>query len=205
MASILTNFTPLILNKQMNKIKAIGLLTGIFLSVIVSAQKTMVYTHKDSEYETAIGLFQKEKYGAAQKSFVKVIETHNDPQSLVRIDAEYYNAICAIELFNKDGELFLKQFIKNHPESSKVKTAYFYLGKYNYFKKKYKDVLKWFDKVDVYDLTKDELAEFYFKRGYSYFMENKFPEAKKDFNEIKDVDNKYASSAKYYYAHIIDK
>ena len=103
MASILTNFTPLILNKQMNKIKAIGLLTGIFLSVIVSAQKTMVYTHKDSEYETAIGLFQKEKYGAAQKSFVKVIETHNDPQSLVRIDAEYYNAICAIELFNKDG------------------------------------------------------------------------------------------------------
>ena len=186
----------------MNKIKGIGLLTGILLSVIVSAQKTMVYTHKDAEYETALELFQKEKYGAAQKSFVKVIETHNDPQSLVRIDAEYYNAICAIELFNKDGELFLKQFIKNHPESSKVKTAYFYLGKYNYFKKKYKDVLKWFDKVDVYDLTKDELAEFYFKRGYSYFMENKFPEAKKDFNEIKDVDNKYASSAKYYYAHI---
>lgn len=186
----------------MNKIKLVGLLIGIFISATITAQKTTIYTHKDAEYETAIELFQKEKYGAAQKSFTKVIETHTDLQSLVRIDAEYYNAICAIELFNKDGELFLKQFIKNHPESAKVKSAYFYLGKYNYYKTKYKEVLNWFEKVDVYDLTKDELAEFYFKRGYSYFMENKLTEAKKDFNEIKDIDNKYASSAKYYFAHI---
>ncbi|MEI6487669.1 MAG: tetratricopeptide repeat protein [Bacteroidota bacterium] len=186
----------------MNKIKAIGILMGIFLSVIVSAQKTNIYTHKDLEFEKGIELFQKEKYGAAQKSFMKIMEVYTDPQSLVRIDAEYYHAICAIELFNKDGELFLKQFVKNHPESAKVKAAYFYLGKYNYRKKKYKEVLNWFEKVDVYDLTKDELAEYYFKRGYSYFVENKIVEAKKDLNEIKDIDNKYASSAKYYYAHI---
>ncbi len=88
----------------------------------------MVYVHADAEYKTGIDLFQKEKYGAAQKSFVKVMESDRDPQSLIRIDAEYYNAICAIELFNKDGELFLKKFVREHPESPKVKMAYFYFN-----------------------------------------------------------------------------
>lgn len=190
----------------MNKLKVIVSAVGFFISLsfttAVFAQQTMIYVHEDAEFKTAIELFQKEKYGAAQKSFTHIIESHTDPKSLVRIDAEYYNAICAIELFNKDGELFMRQFVKDHPESPKVKSAYFYLGKYNYRKKKWKDALDWFAKVDVYDLTTDELAEFYFKRGYSYFSADKFAEAKKDFYEIKDVDNKYAAAAKYYFAHI---
>jgi TolA-binding protein len=186
----------------MNKLKIVGLAVGLFIAVSAFAQKTVIYTHDDAEFKMGLELFQKEKYGAAQKSFTKVIESHHDIQSLTRIDAEYYNAICAIELFNKDGELLLKQFVKDHPESPKVMTAYFYLGKYNYRKKKYRDAINWFQKVDIYDLTIEELAEFYFKCGYSFFEENKFTEAKKEFYEIKDVDNKYAASAKYYYAHI---
>jgi tetratricopeptide (TPR) repeat protein len=186
----------------MNKLNKFVLSITVFLSVSVLAQKTIVYTHQDAEFEKAIELFQKEKYGAAQKSFLETIKSHTDLQSLIRIDAEYYNAICAIELFNKDGELYLKEFIAEHPESPKMKTACFYLGKYNYRKKKYKEALDWFEKVDVYDLTTDELAEFYFKRGYSFFERDKFIESKKDLYEIKDIDNKYASAAKYYYAHI---
>lgn len=171
-------------------------------SCILFAQKTTVIVHEDADYKIGVELFQKEKFGAAQKHFNKIIESHTNLQSLVRIDAEYYSAICAIELFNKDGELFLKQFIKNHPESPKVKLAYFYLAKYNYRKKKYKETLEWLERVDIYELTSDELAEFYFKRGYCYFNQNKIVEAKKDFYEIKDVDNKYAGAAKYYFAHI---
>ncbi len=189
----------------MNQLKVIALAAVLFFSAAgntrLLAQRTTVYIHEDVEFKTGVELFQKEKYGAAQKSFAKVIETH-PPYSLVRVDAEYYKAICAIELFNKDGELFLKQFIKDHPESPKVRTAYFHLGKYNYRKKKWRETLDWFSKVDIYDLNKDELAELYFKRGYAYFSTEKFTEAKKDFYEIKDVDNKYAAAAKYYHAHI---
>ncbi|MFL5765505.1 MAG: tetratricopeptide repeat protein [Bacteroidia bacterium] len=187
----------------MNRLTGLVLAAGLFLSVSLRAQKTQILLDDDAAFKKGIELFQKEKYGAAQRTFRTVIETHKDPQSLVRIDAEYYNAICAIELFNKDGELYLKQFITDHPESPKVKTAYFYMGKYNYRRKKYHDGIDWFNKVDIYDLTTEELAEFYFKRGYCYFESNKFAEAKKDFYEIKDVDNMYAASAKYYYAHIL--
>ncbi len=187
----------------MKNLKGFVLAVGLFFAISAVAQKTVHVLHEDSEFKTGIELFQKEKYGAAQKSFSKVIEANSDSHSLIRIDAEYYNAICAIELFNKDGELYLKQFIVDHPENPKVKLAYFYLGKYNYRKKKYHDAIEWFEKVDIYDLTTEELAEFYFKRGYSFFESNKLGEAKKDFYEIKDVDNKYAAAAKYYYAHIL--
>lgn len=191
----------------MSKTRSVALV-AVFLFIFTGwaalfAQKTTVFINEDAEFKTGVELFQKEKYGAAQKSFTKVITTHPDKHSLIRIDAEYYNAICAIELFNKDGEYYLKQFVKNYPESPKVDDAYFYLGKYNYIKKKYKDANEWFDKVDIYELTTEELAEFYFKRGYSYFSIGTFDLAKKDFYEIKDVDNKYAASAKYYYAHIL--
>src|ERR1043165_4424535 len=187
----------------MNRFTGIVVAAGLFISISLSAQKTQIYLEDDAGFKTGLELFQKEKYGAAQKSFLEVIESHKDPQSLIRIDAEYYHAVCAIELFNKDGELYLKQFIADHPESPKVGFAYFNLGKYNYRKKKWRDALQWFEKVDVYDLTTEELAEFYFKRGYSFFETKKLAEAKKDFYEIKDVDNKYAAAAKYYYAHIL--
>ncbi len=190
----------------MNKLKAIGFAAAFIIiltgAASVFAQKTIMAVHEDAEFKTGIELFQKEKFGAAQKSFSKVILSQNNLQSLVHIDAEYYKAACAIELYNKDGEWLLKQFIKDHPESPKVKTAYFYLGKYNYSKKKYRDAIDWFEKVDIYDLTTEELSEYYFKHGYSNFTEAKYVAAKKDFYEIKDVDNKYAASAKYYYAHI---
>jgi TolA-binding protein len=191
----------------MSKLRAVAFVAFFFVTLFgvstVFAQKTVVLIHEDVEFKNAIELFQKEKFGAAQKSFNKIISSHNNLNSSIRSDAEYYSAICAIELFNKDGEFYLKQFITNYPESPKVKNAYFYLAKYNYIKKKYTEANEWFDKVDIYDLTTEELAEFYFKRGYSYFMTEKIDLAKKDFYEIKDIDNIYAASAKYYYAHIL--
>ncbi|HEY4800644.1 MAG TPA: tetratricopeptide repeat protein, partial [Bacteroidia bacterium] len=148
-------------------------------------------------------LFQKQKYSSAQKQFEKIAARYEaESDNLLRIDAEYYSALCALELFHKDAELRLKDFIEIHPESPRVQSACFQLGRYNYRKKLYSKALEWFEKVDVYDLNNEELSEFYFKRGYSYFEVENTEKAKKDFFEIKDIDNKYAAPATYYFAHI---
>lgn len=176
---------------------------AFLLCTSVFAQKTLVYTNPDADFKMGLELFQKQKYGSAQKQFIKIVGQYGkEPNNLVRVDAEYYSALCALELFNKDSELLLKKFIANHPESPKVQAAYFQLGKYNYRKKQYNKALDWFSKVDIYDLNNEELSEFYFKRGYSYFEEDSTGKAKKDFFEIKDVDNKYSASATYYFGHI---
>ncbi|HXB40816.1 MAG TPA: tetratricopeptide repeat protein, partial [Bacteroidia bacterium] len=174
----------------------------LFLCEFSFAQKTTIYTDADREYKTGTELFDKKKYGAALKSFQNIIETNKNPKSLIRIDAEFYAAACAIELVNKDGEWRMKKFIDLNPESNKVKWGYFYLGKSNFRKKKYPETIEYLEKVDVLDLDKDDACEFRFKRGYSYLEAKQIEKAKIDLYEIKDIDNKYAHPANYYYSHI---
>jgi len=175
------------------------LLTAIFTA---KAQKTTIYIEPDREFKIGAELFDKKKFGAAMKSFQNIIESQKNKKDLIRIDAEYYAAASSIELFNKDGEWRMHRFIEQHPESNKIKWAYFYLGKSNFRKKKYAETIEYLEKVDIYDLSKEDLAELYFKRGYSYLQVGKTDKAKNDLFEIKDVDNKYAKPANYYYSHI---
>lgn len=172
----------------------------VFVGFLAFAQKTAIYFDKDVLYKNGLDLFDKKLYESAQKNFSEyVVQTK---PSLLRTDAIYYSAACAIELFNKDGEWQMKQFIEKYPESLKKNSAIFYLGKSSFRRKKYNETIEHLEKVDVYKLDKEQLAELYFKRGYSYMMENNNEKAKADLYEIKDVDNKYAYPANYYYSHI---
>lgn len=176
-------------------------ITFALFSVVLNAQKTQLYLDKEALYKNGLELFDKKQYTAAQKAFTDYLNAVSGT-TLLKTDAEYYVAACGIELFHKDGEWRMKEFIERHPESNKIKSAYFYLGKSNFRKKKYDETIKFLEKVDIYDLSKDDLAELYFKRGYSYFMEKQNDKAKLDLFEIKDIDNKYTHPANYYYSHI---
>ncbi len=179
------------------------MVTAFVLSAnLLLGQKTLVYQNPIAEYQTGLDLFSKEKYNPALESFNKIIAAVDDVQSELRINAEYYSAICAYELYHKDAESELLKFIGSHPENARVKIAEFYLGKLQYRLKKYSDGLKTLEKVDPNDLSSDQLSEYYFKLGYCYFMEKDLDKASKQFYEIKDVDSKYAGPANYYYAYI---
>src|ERR1044072_433162 len=174
------------------------LLTPFF----VKAQQTQVYVASDAEFRYSFDLFEKQKYSEAQDAFDKFVAASKDKNELLAVDAQYYAALCAVELFHKDAEIRLKQFLSDHPESPKCKKAYFQLGRYNFRKKNYDDALAWFRQVDVYDLQKEESGEFYFKRGYSHYELGHIDSAKNNFFEIKDGDSKYSPAANYYYSHI---
>ncbi len=169
---------------------------------MVLGQKTAIYTHNNANYNRALELYDKEKFSAAQEEFSIVLKYNSDKKSEVAVNSMYYSALCGLELFNIDAENLLIEFILSYPESPKVKLAYYHLGRYKFRKKKYDEALDWFSKIDVYDLTGDELAEYHFKTGYSHFMEKDFTKASTSFYEIKDADTKYTAPARYYYAHI---
>ncbi|MBL0047826.1 MAG: tetratricopeptide repeat protein [Bacteroidetes bacterium] len=189
----------------MTKSRAICAALIFLLSLIYappsSAQKTIIYTDKDADFKLGMELFAKEKYGAAQKVFQKVIESAK-PQTEERVDAEYYTAICALELFNDDAEYLLTQFVQKHPESKHIKMAYFNMGNFQYRKKRFKEAIVYYEKVEPSQLSNSQLSDYYFKLGYSYFSKQAYEKAQKLFFEIKDVDNKYAAPATYYYSHI---
>ncbi|HIN38639.1 MAG TPA: tetratricopeptide repeat protein [Flavobacteriales bacterium] len=185
-------------------------LTKIFIVVLLicsvnlqgHAQKSAFYNNNTHTYRLGMELLEKEKYGAAQKAFESTAQAIEEENSDLKVNAEYYAALCALELFNKDAEFMFKRFIQDHSENPKVRTAYFQLGKYKFRKRSYKRAIEWFNKVDIYDLNNKELSEYYFKLGYSYFVKGDNEKARKLFYEIKDTDTKYSYPAIYYYSHI---
>lgn len=166
------------------------------------AQQTQLFRNPIQFYRLGIEYFDKEKYSAAQKEFENAINVAEYPNSEIAVNADYMAALCAIQLFHRDAAMRLRDFIRNHPESPKVKDAFFQLGIYHYRKREYQDVIDWLDKVDPYDLTTEEKYEYYFKYGYANLREKNNEKASRAFFEIKDINNDYSTPAKYYFAHI---
>lgn len=169
---------------------------------VAFSQKSSVFSNPDKTYQTALELFSKQQYASAQKIFDKLVDFENPVYNDVSTDAEYYAAICALELFNPDAEYRIGRFIIRHPESPRVKMAHFQMGKYQYRDKNFHDAIYWFEKVNKYDLSSEELSEYYFKMAHSYFSAGNTEKANKIFYELTDKENKYSSPALYYYSHI---
>ncbi|MGM0530567.1 MAG: tetratricopeptide repeat protein [Bacteroidota bacterium] len=153
-------------------------------------------------YQQGIELYDKEKYAAAQQQFDKALEEMEDAEKEIKANAQYYMAICAIELHHNNAEYLLNRFISEYPESPKVNTAYFYMGEFQYRQKNYQEVIRWFSRLNKDKLTRDQLGEYYFKLGYSYYQNGKSREATQAFYEVKDGNSTFASPALYYYSHI---
>lgn len=166
------------------------------------SQQTFIYKQPEADYNMAIELFSKEKYGPAKELFSKVIENISNPESELRINAQYYYGLCALEQFNPDAQNLITRFITEHPENIKANIANFQMGRIEYRNKNFDKATTWFDKVDAIALQDVYLSEFYFKKGYSHFMIEDYDLAKKCFVEVKDSESKYKAPANYYYGHI---
>ena len=169
------------------------------------SQRTAIYADPDHAYKSGMELFDKKQYTAAQKHFDDCVA--GTKSSELKSDAIFYSAACGIELFNKDGEWKMKYFLQKYPAATKESSAYFYLAKSSFRKHKFPETIENFNHVDEYQLNREQLSELRFKRGYSYLsLPNPDDEkAKTDLFAIKDVDNKYAFPANYYYSHLMYK
>ncbi len=196
------NFITEFNNTIMRKIVLIITLL-VFSQLWLQAQKTAIYKQPDARYRDAMELFGKEKFGAARELYKEVIAQINNDKSVISADASFFAALCATELFNKDAEYELTQFINNYPENTKINLAWFRLASYQYAIAKYKSAVESFDNVDIYDLNPAQLTEYYFKKGYSHFSNHESDKAKKCFAEVKDGKSRYAAPATYYYAHLL--
>ncbi len=173
-----------------------------FSGQFLLAQKTSIYREPEATYRSGVDLFEKEKYGAAQKEFEWVIEAVENPLSELRVNAEYYDALCSLELFNRDAEYKFTEFMKNHPTTSRANLINFQLGRLAYNNKKFNSARDYFASVDVTELGSEEESEYFFKNGYCFFKTDDFDKAKQDFEMIRNPDSKYASPAAYFLAHI---
>ncbi|KQB99063.1 tetratricopeptide repeat protein [Pedobacter sp. Hv1] len=165
----------------------------------------------NKNYQTGLELLQNEKYVAAAQQF-RLVETtrtksstHKDSNaelSLIKENARFYAAVCALELGNADAESLFQEFIKEYPLNPNTVLAYFHVGKSYFGQKKYPKALEWFEKTDPSTLSQKQRIEFQFKQGYAYFELKNFEKAEPLFEIVKKDDSPFKESATYYFAYI---
>jgi tetratricopeptide (TPR) repeat protein len=166
------------------------------------AQKSVKNQSFKHNYDKGISLFEQEKYVPAQNHFRLAMDDFSNLDLTLRAQAQFYHAICAVRLFHNDAEYLVSRFIYENPDNIKIKDAYFELAREKFNKEKYADALKWLDNLDWYGLNDTEKAEYFFKKGYSYFQLDSFAQARVAFYEIIHKKSEYFGPANYYYAHI---
>ncbi|MCF8224835.1 MAG: tetratricopeptide repeat protein [Bacteroidales bacterium] len=168
----------------------------------VSGQKSAAYFYSDQDFRKGIELYEREKYGAARRAFGEIIERAEGNESQLRSEAMYYHAMSAIRLYNLDAEYHAFRFTAENPESPHINDIAFAMGNYFHYKMNWARAIMWYNRVDWQDLSNQERSEFYYKRGYAYYMRKEYREARVDFYEIIDMDTPYTAPATYYYSHI---
>ncbi len=175
----------------------------LFWPLCLFSQQTAYHLIQDETYQTAVRFYEKGNYGTAKELFLRVSANEKyDRNAEVRAGSAFYAAMCAIRLFHDDAEFLANQFTGRYPGHVHVNDAKFQLANYFYAIKKYSSALEYYHTVDKNRLSKEERAEYFFNKGYCYFMKDDPENARVAFFEIKDLDTKYTPPAMYYYSHI---
>ncbi|MBC7745954.1 MAG: tetratricopeptide repeat protein [Flavobacterium sp.] len=183
----------------------------IFLHVSISySQETAGFSINES-YKSGLELLEHGKFAAASEQFdrVKGWNLIADAQipydknvSLIKENAQYYKALCALELGNQDAEKQFLSFINRYPVNPFTRMAYYQVGRSYFSQKNYSKAIEWFKKIDQNALKSNESNEFRFKLAYSYFETKNFTDAEPLFGRLKDENTQYKEPSIYYYAYI---
>lgn len=166
------------------------------------AQRTENFKSPQYEFNTAMELFQKEKYGVAQQYFKYVYENTGDKQQDLKTNSYFYMGVCAAKLDNQDAGFLLQDFIDKYPVHSYVNEAHYYLGRFYFTRKQYKKVITQFDFIYENEIQPENVAEYQFKKGYSYFMTGDYEKAKALFKEAREQNGPYQQRSIYYLAYM---
>ena len=166
----------------------------------VFGQQTAINFNIEANYNHALKLFNSKAYKSAQKYFSEVSENVNNKTRL-KENADYYEAMCAIRLDQKDADKKVLTFADTYPNSIKKNKAYFNVGNYYFANKKAPYALKWYSKVNPEALSLDNKKELNFKMGYAFIVTRNLDLAKSKFIPLIN-DPKYGNDSRYYFGYI---
>lgn len=170
------------------------------LFTVTFSQKTKTYTTFLKDYNHALEMYHDKSYVASKQLF-KAIKTDFDNSSELRANCEFYIANCAIRSGERNGDDLMLSFVKKHPTSKKQHSAFIDTADYYFRVGKYAYALKWYGKVETYNLTNYQKETYNFNYGYSLFASKNYTKSKNYFSKLLDSP-KYGSQAKYYYGYI---
>ena len=165
------------------------------------AQVNASFKGAESSGEAAMELFQKQQYGNAQLLF-DLMANNASLSNETRMNARYYAGVCAIELYHGDIQERVEEFSRLHETSPLGNRLWLRYANNLFSLKRYRQASDYYERVDDYAMNEDDKAELGFKKAYSCLQNEKASQAEDLFFKLKDGGSAYASSARYYYAHL---
>ena len=181
-----------------------------FLTIPALAQNS-AWFNLNQDYKSGIELLEKGKYAAASNQFNRVLKNDqksnakaeiNVDISLLKENARYYIALCALELGNSDAEFLFQSFISANPANNFTKLAFYQVGRSYFAQKNYSKAIEWFKKLEGSGLSGKESYECRYKLAYSHFEIKEYDQAKALFAELKDQKSIFNEQSIYYFANI---
>ena len=177
-----------------------NLITIVTISFVtlgsLKAQSTLHQNSDNQYYRFGLELLDKEKYSAAREQFERYLLVGSD--EIKKADAEYYVALCALNLNNADGPQLISEFVKKRPSHPKASKAYYNLGINAFKSNDFQTANKYLKLANLNALNNNEKAETYFKIAYSAFSLNRKEESVEYFDLAKRENGEYQADANYY-------
>ncbi len=185
--------------------KIIGVVVFIHYSLFTIhcfAQETQTFSDNFSSFNKGVELMEHQQYKAAQNEFNQVLQQFpyfgDNRFQHIHTEAQFFAALCAIELDESQGEKMMQDFLQNFPTTTRNNDAKYELGKLNFKQKKYKDVIAYLENVDHSELKQEEISNSKFYLAYAYFFTKKLDKALPLFATLAASQNKYYYPANYY-------
>jgi TolA-binding protein len=183
------------------------ILMMIGLSHFSSAQQSRFINDPQASFNQAKEFFQKEQYSLAYPILKDLEqrrrETDRSNDALNYQDIRYYATVCALKQNEERAVYNAQEFIDLEDNAARVQMMSYHLAEYFYRKQDFSKAIESYEKVNISNLSNEEIADLKFHLGYSYFTVQRFEQAKPLLNTIRQMpkDKNYLD-ANYYYGFI---
>lgn len=183
----------------MMRCKSLFLVFFLFTFFSGFSQQSAVYTNNLADYRRALELYNNHQYLAAQTLFDQIQDEVEDES--IKANIAYYIANAAVRLGQPGANDLMEDFVERYPTSTKRNAAFLDVANYYFNNGNYSLAKRWYERVDVDNLSRKQLQEFYFNNGYAYFKSREPEKAKEFFNRVINSEE-YGDQAKYYLGYM---
>ena len=177
-----------------------GLSKKIIIFYIISPflLKAQLYNNNDFT-ELSSHFFGLSYYPAAWQ--LSIVEEDIYSQNSTKEKVEFNKLSNALRLNYSGAEKMLSQYKDDFYKIGASRNIDFDIANYYFQNEKYRYALKWFNRISEKDITKTDLPQYFFNKGYTLFSAKKYNQARNLLEKVKDNKN-YESDAHYYLGHI---
>ena len=168
----------------------------------ISAQESRANANSNYNFQQGRLLFDQKQYAVSSQYFTKYLEQQNGKEVCELCqEAEYYIAINAYKLRDKNATDILEEYLEKYPNTPMYSYINFLIGHSYYDRAKFDNTMKHYNQVDDIHLSDEDAEEYLFTKGYTLLTQKKYKEASRCFYSISGFNKKYKYEAEYYYAY----